>query len=232
LDVTPDGSPVAVYRALPLEPEFTPALAAIPAGASVLDLGCGAGRLANALAARGHPATAVDESADMLAHLDPRVVGVRSRIEDVRLGHRFDVVVLASNLVNVADAGTRQGLLRTARSHVAPAGVVVVEHFDTSWTAGVPEVEGRTGPVHVLFRPLARRGDLFDAAATYTLERRSWTQLFTARVLDDAGLDAALQDAGLRRAERLSPRWLLALPSGDRHEPSAGRGGAPDGPRR
>lgn len=225
--MTPDGSPVAVYRALPLEPEFTPALATIPTGASVLDLGCGAGRLANVLAARGHAVTAVDESAEMLAHVDAPVTTVRSRIEDVTLDARFDVVVLASNLVNVAAADTRQAFLRVARAHVAPAGVVVVEHFDTSWTAGVPEVEGRTGPVHVLFRPLARRGDLFDAAATYTLEGRSWTQLFTARVLDDAGLDAALQAAGLRRAERLSPRWLLALPSGDRHEPDA----ASDKPR-
>lgn len=51
--VTPDGSPVDVYLALPLEPEFTPLLSALRARSSVLDLGCGVGRLATHLHARG-----------------------------------------------------------------------------------------------------------------------------------------------------------------------------------
>lgn len=49
--VTCDGSPVAVYLALPPEPEFSPVLDAIPQEACVLDLGCGVGRLANVLPA-------------------------------------------------------------------------------------------------------------------------------------------------------------------------------------
>jgi len=47
--VAPDGSPVDVYRALPVEPEFRPVLESVKPPASVLDLGCGVGRLANDL---------------------------------------------------------------------------------------------------------------------------------------------------------------------------------------
>lgn len=93
-----DGSPVAVYLALPPEPEFTAVLNHLPAGASVLDLGCGAGRLAKDLADRGHQVTGVDESAAMLRHLDPTVTAIRARIEELDLGRRFGAVVLASHL--------------------------------------------------------------------------------------------------------------------------------------
>lgn len=84
-DVAPDGSPVAVYLWLPAEPEFTPVLDAIAAPATVLDLGCGVGRLANTLAARGSWVTGVDESAAMLAHLHHDVERVEGRLERLHL---------------------------------------------------------------------------------------------------------------------------------------------------
>jgi SAM-dependent methyltransferase len=71
--VTADGSPVAVYRALPAEPGFGPLLEVLRPPASVLDLGCGAGRLANLLAARGFAVMGVDASPAMLAGLAPPV---------------------------------------------------------------------------------------------------------------------------------------------------------------
>ncbi len=39
------------------------------AGASILELGCGAGRVTHPLVALGHPVVAVDESPEMLAHV-------------------------------------------------------------------------------------------------------------------------------------------------------------------
>lgn len=63
----PDGSPVDVYRMLPDLGEATIIHAAVPLGASILELGCGAGRVTAALLALGHAVTGVDASAEMLA---------------------------------------------------------------------------------------------------------------------------------------------------------------------
>ncbi|MFA9430113.1 class I SAM-dependent methyltransferase [Egicoccus sp. AB-alg2] len=209
-DVTPDGSPVAVYLAIPPEPGFTPLLEDLVSDASVLDLGCGVGRLANELARRGHEVVGVDESPDMLAHLDAGVAGVRARIEDLALGRTFDAVVLASHLVNVAEADQRRALLDAVARHLAPDGVAYVEHWNPQAIGHLRDGDGAAGEVTLRFRLLGERGREFDAAVTYVLGDRSWTQEFTARLLDEAELDDALRASGLRRRRRLHPKWLVA----------------------
>ena len=62
MGVAPDGSPVAVYLAIPGDAEAALIHSAIPAAASVLELGCGAGRVTRHLVARGHPVPGVDNS--------------------------------------------------------------------------------------------------------------------------------------------------------------------------
>ena len=66
MDVAPDGSPVAFYARLPAtgEPELIHALA--PRGSTILDLGCGVGRMAGPLAALGHRVTGIDNAPGML----------------------------------------------------------------------------------------------------------------------------------------------------------------------
>jgi SAM-dependent methyltransferase len=68
-DAAPDGSPVEVYLRLPPGEEPGIVHAAVPEGAAVLELGCGAGRLTRALLAFGHPVVAVDQSPEMLRHV-------------------------------------------------------------------------------------------------------------------------------------------------------------------
>ena len=80
--VAPDGSPVDIYRAMPRPAEADMIHAAIPAGASVLDLGCGTGRFARALAALGHPVVAVDHEPAMLEGLES-VAGVTPVLADI-----------------------------------------------------------------------------------------------------------------------------------------------------
>lgn len=211
-DVAPDGSPVVVYRALPAQPEFTPVLDIIDCPASVLDLGCGVGRLANVLAARGCEVTGVDESPEMLAHLHPAVRGVQSSLVGLDLGSRFAVVVLASRLVNVADDEQRAALLRAAADHVAATGTVLVQHWELP--PAVPtDSDGEVGDVRIAFRVLARDARCFEGRVTYTLGDRSWEQTFRAAVLDDQALDAELAGVGLERVGRLSPTWLAARPT-------------------
>ena len=109
--ITPDGCAVDLYALLPPmgEPELVHA--AIPAGASILELGAGAGRMTARLVELGHPVVAVDESAEMLAHVRGAET-VRARIQDLELGRRFDAVLLASFLVNTPDRALRGAFLR------------------------------------------------------------------------------------------------------------------------
>jgi SAM-dependent methyltransferase len=67
--IAPDGCAVELYALLPPmgEPEIVHD--AIPVGASVLELGAGAGRMTHRLVELGHPVVAVDESPEMLARI-------------------------------------------------------------------------------------------------------------------------------------------------------------------
>jgi SAM-dependent methyltransferase len=67
--ITPDGCSVELYALLPPMGEPEVVHAAVPAGASILELGAGAGRVTHRLVALGHPVVAVDESAEMLARV-------------------------------------------------------------------------------------------------------------------------------------------------------------------
>ena len=83
-EITPDGCAVELYRRLPPDGEAELVHAAVPAGAVVLDLGCGVGRVAGPLVALGHRVVGVDESPAMLALVPAGVEPIRSRIEDLR----------------------------------------------------------------------------------------------------------------------------------------------------
>jgi 2-polyprenyl-3-methyl-5-hydroxy-6-metoxy-1,4-benzoquinol methylase len=116
---------VELYSLLPTMGEPGIVHAAIPAGAAILELGAGAGRVTHPLLELGHPVVAVDESAEMLA----RVRGaetVPARIQELHLGRRFDVVLLASFLVNTPDRELRGRFLAACREHVRDDGCVLV----------------------------------------------------------------------------------------------------------
>src|SRR5690242_10405608 len=130
--ITNDGCAVEVYTRLPSlgEPELIHSVA--PEHGSILDLGAGVGRIADPLVALGHRVVAVDDSPDMLARV-AAAERVCSRIEDLRLAERFDVVVLASHLVNTVDGHTRRALLETVAHHLADGGRAVIEWHPPEW---------------------------------------------------------------------------------------------------
>ncbi len=82
--MAPDGSPVQVYRSLPAGGEAEIVHGAIPERANILELGCGTGRTTHRLIEMGHEVTAVDESPEMLAHVQA-VETLLTKIEDLRL---------------------------------------------------------------------------------------------------------------------------------------------------
>ncbi|MED7820571.1 class I SAM-dependent methyltransferase, partial [Streptomyces chiangmaiensis] len=72
--ITPDGCAVELYSRLPIGGEPDIIAAAVPAGAHILELGSGVGRMTHPLLERGFSVTAVDESREMLE----RVRGART----------------------------------------------------------------------------------------------------------------------------------------------------------
>src|SRR5271169_1210431 len=68
---------------------------------SVLDAGCGTGRVAIELARRGLEVVGVDVDESMIAEarrLDPELTWVRADLATLALGRRFDAVVMAGNV--------------------------------------------------------------------------------------------------------------------------------------
>jgi SAM-dependent methyltransferase len=189
--------------------------AAVPGG-SVLELGCGTGRITRGLLALGHPVTGVDFSAEMLGRMPEGARTVLADIAAVRLGERFDVVTLTSNMVSGEEVQA-VSFLRTARAHLGPGGVVVIERLHPRWgtveaMAAVAEPrtrDGITGSLHDISGG--------DGVITMTIryehaDGRVWTQHATMHAWSDDELSAMLAATGLRVVRFLdeSEDWLLA----------------------
>jgi SAM-dependent methyltransferase len=211
METAPDGSPVELY--LRLRPAGEPELitSVLSPGASVLELGCATGRIADALVALGHPTTGVDQSAAMLAHVH-RATPVLADIEDLDLGRRFDGVVLASHLVNTADPARRRAFLTTCARHVDPGGVVLVERHDPTWAAQVGDGPlGERDGVRFALEGVTRNGDRLSATSVYVIDGRELRHRWTAQILDDAALDRELAAVGLARVCFLDPEATWGL---------------------
>lgn len=95
---------------------------------SVLDAGCGTGRVAIELARRGVDVVGVDGDPDMLERARrraPELTWVESNLAALDLGRTFDVVVLAGNVVPFVDAADRAAAVAGSARHVAPVGRLV-----------------------------------------------------------------------------------------------------------
>ena len=214
--VTRDGCPVDLYTLLPTTGEPALIHAAVPPGAEILDLGCGAGRLAHPLIDLGHPVTAVDNSAGMLAHVRGATT-VLADIETLDLDRRFPVVLLASHLVNTPDDRLRGRLLAACRRHLAADGRVLIQWLPPAWFdrvfADMRPVTGRIGHIEVTDTPLSHDGTVLQAVCAYRAGDASWEHRFATRRLSRADLHAALAGAGLRFERHLDTgrHWLTAV---------------------
>ncbi|MFF1446789.1 class I SAM-dependent methyltransferase [Streptomyces sp. NPDC058274] len=213
--ITPDGCAVELYTRLPVGDEPDIITAAVPAGARILELGSGVGRITHPLLERGFTVTAVDESAEMLERISGART-IRSPIEDLDLGETFDVVMLASFLVHSGDIEVRRGLLRTCVRHVAEDGCVLIQREGEDYHKNLPRE--RVDPSGFTVRMLSAEpvGDGVNSVlAEYVFPDATWTQRFLARPLTRDQFEDALAAAGLRVDRYLTEDgvWVRALPA-------------------
>lgn len=113
----------------------------------VLDVGCGAGRVALELQARGHDVTGIDVSPGAVAVCSERGVHdvqLRSVLQIDRSMGRFDrIAMFGNNLGLVANPAQGIRLLRRFTRILAPGGVVIAVTLDPF---------GTSDPVHLAYQ--------------------------------------------------------------------------------
>ena len=145
---------------------------------TVLDAGCGTGRVAIELARRGLDVVGLDADPGMLSSARAkapgpgvgagRPVGLRAvRGRDGR--RRFDAAVMAGNVMIFVVPGTEGAVLRQLAAHLRPDGLVV---------AGFQLIPGRLSLDH--YDELAAAAGLTLAERYATWDRRPWSPAATS----------------------------------------------------
>lgn len=127
----------------------------------VLDVGCGTGRVALDLAARGIPVVGLDSDSTLLGTLRDRGAGlpvetVCADARDFALQRRFAVVLAPMQTVQLlGGANGRAAFLRCAREHLEPGGLLAIaladalEGFDEDTaTPPLPDMREQDGFVY------------------------------------------------------------------------------------
>ncbi|MEV1173439.1 class I SAM-dependent methyltransferase [Nonomuraea sp. NPDC049784] len=214
--ITPDGSPVEFYTLLKPGGEAEIVAQVTPPGGSVLELGAGVGRVTHPLIELGFEVVAVDESAEMLAHVRGATT-VLARVQDLMLDRRFDTVMLASQLVNTVDDTARRKLIAACARHVKPGGAVLIQWMPAEahdrWHVGMGRQDG---DITITMAAVEEASPgVFHATMRYTYgDDKVWTQSFTSKRLTDDDLVAELAAGGLRLERFVTEdrTWVLAPP--------------------
>jgi SAM-dependent methyltransferase len=121
---------------------------AAESGGTVLDLGCGTGRVALHLARRGRDVLGLDIDPELIATLEQRGTGLplRTVVADARdfeLDERVDLVLAPMQTVQLlADAAERAECLRQVAAHLRPGG-----RFAAAILEGMPEPDDAPPPL-------------------------------------------------------------------------------------
>jgi len=208
---TSDGSSVELYKLLAARDEAAIIHSAVVAGGEVLELGAGAGRVTHGLLALGHPVTAVDSCAEMLAEIRGAEV-IRADIVGLDLERQFPAVVLGSYLVNVVESDLRRDFLLTCARHVERDGLVFLEcHGEGAqeWARmGASQMDANG--VRMTWLDVAYEKGIVTGTLEFRFSDNVWTQSFSTHILSQAELARELAAVGLHLARRLAGNWVEA----------------------
>lgn len=212
-------------------------LLGVPPHARILDLGCGEGRYARALASLGYRVTGVDLSDDLLEKANeasPSLPGaptyVKADMRSLPFLQQFEAVVsLFTSFGYFDDRAQDAKVLDGVRRSLVPGGRFLLDFMNAAQvrTGLVPQNEERKDPFVVTYR---RRIDATTADGPYVRKeievtdarngRRVLEVEERVRLYEPAELDALLRAAGLepvgaavgefdgRPHDASSPRWI------------------------
>jgi 2-polyprenyl-6-hydroxyphenyl methylase / 3-demethylubiquinone-9 3-methyltransferase len=158
-------------------------------GASVLDVGCGGGLLAEALARRGAHVQGIDLSPAMITtaqlHASESGLSIDYRVQDAQVlaqlhPHQFDAVCCMEMLEHVPDP---QAFLGTLSSLVKPGGGVFVSTLNRNLKSFMLAIVGAEYVLRLLPRGTHEYERFIRPA-----ELATWARKAGLRLLDTAGL--------------------------------------------
>ncbi len=95
---------------------------------SLLDAGCGTGRLAIEMTSRGHHAVGVDLDPDMIARARSKAPDIEWHVSDLSklaLGSKSEVVVMAGNILLFCAPGSQAAIIKSLSQHIVPGGFLI-----------------------------------------------------------------------------------------------------------
>jgi len=145
---------------------------------TVLDAGCGTGRVAIELDRHGIEVLGVDVSASMIAEaqrLAPSLTFLVADLAELDLGRTFDVVVLAGNVPLFCPPEARDALVRHCAAHVGSAGVLV-SGFQLDQGYGTDDFDraAREGGLEMAERFSTWDAKPFEPSDTYAVSVHRW----------------------------------------------------------
>ena len=213
---TRDGCSVELYLRTPYFGEVELFQSWIPAGSSVLELGCGVGRITRVLLARDYRVTAVDNSREMLAHVPSQASKICADIEVLALKTTFDAVIFASCLINIPDAAIRAKQLAKCRDYLRPNGHFIFERYDPGWLADVQiGLLGKVGDIEMQVDAVERNGPNVYLCLRYRDRSEEWLHCFTDTILTDDDVLRCLLSAGFAAPSWIDRRWGVAKVMGN-----------------
>lgn len=189
--------------------------------ASILDLGCGAGRIAIPLHQLGYDVTGVDINIDMLnlaKEFCSELKTVHSSIEHLRLEQQFDGVILASLLLCNCDDLARFKILASAVRHLKIGGWLAFELYNSSWvkkngafTSDTQEIVWESSDPDI---------SVYSGRILYFFDEVHYLQRFTTKIFEDSSLKQYLKSFGLSLTQKFpaSPISYVYLASFSRSQ--------------
>jgi SAM-dependent methyltransferase len=140
---------------------------------TVLDAGCGTGRVAIELARRGVAVVGADVEPAMLAvarERDPGIDWVEADLTHLELGRTFDVVVMAGNVPLFTPPGTQAALVAGCAAHIGAGGVLVAGfQLDRGYSAEQYDRDAAAAGLVLDARYSTWDGDPFQPGGVYAV---------------------------------------------------------------